>query len=89
MFTLTGRAFANIAEEDPMEEEDGHGDPVVWDSDSESDDIEEDEDSDDGGFMEFTQILRSVSQDHAGAAEEDDEIDGAVFFGDADEMREL
>ena len=47
LFTLTGRAFANIAEEDPMEEEDGHGDPVVWDSDSESDDIEEDEDSDD------------------------------------------
>ena len=50
---------------------------------------QEDEDSDDGGFMEFTQILRSVSQNHAGAAEEDDEIDGAVLFGDADETREL
>ena len=49
LFTLTGRAFANIAEEDPMEEEDGHGDPVDWDSDSESDDIEEDEDSDGDG----------------------------------------
>lgn len=50
---------------------------------------QEDEDSDDGGFMEFTQILRSVSQNQAGAVEEDDEIDGAVFFGDADETREL
>ena len=52
-------------------------------------DSQEDEDSDDGGFMEFTQILRSVGQNQAGAVEEDDEIDGAVFFGDADETREL
>lgn len=52
-------------------------------------DNQEDEESDDGGFMEFTQILRSVSQNQAGAIEEDDEIDGAVFFGDADETREL
>lgn len=50
---------------------------------------QEDEDSDEDGFMEFTQILRSVSQNHAGAVEEDDEIDGAVLFGDADETREL
>ncbi|OBZ70301.1 hypothetical protein A0H81_09957 [Grifola frondosa] len=49
----------------------------------------EDSDSDDGGMMQFSQILRSVGEHAAGAAEDDDEIDGAVFFGDADEMREL
>ncbi|TFY60805.1 hypothetical protein EVJ58_g4927 [Rhodofomes roseus] len=52
-------------------------------------DTAEDSDSDDGGFMEFTQILRSVGQNQAGAVEDDDEIEGAVFFGDADEKQEL
>ncbi|KAH9938212.1 uncharacterized protein B0H18DRAFT_1091036 [Fomitopsis serialis] len=49
----------------------------------------EDSDSDDGGFMEFTQVLRSAGQNQAGAMEDDDEIEGAVFFGDADETKEL
>ncbi|KZT74327.1 hypothetical protein DAEQUDRAFT_761195 [Daedalea quercina L-15889] len=50
---------------------------------------QEDSDSDDGGFMQFSQILKSVGQDQPGAMEDDDEMDGAIFFGDADETREL
>ncbi|PCH41104.1 hypothetical protein WOLCODRAFT_162813 [Wolfiporia cocos MD-104 SS10] len=48
-----------------------------------------DDSSDDDGMMTFTQILRSVGTNQAGAVENDDEIEGAVFFGDADESREL
>ena len=45
-----------------------------------------DEDSDEDGLMTFSQSLNYG--DH-GAMEVDDEIDGAIFFGDADEAREL
>lgn len=50
---------------------------------------EEGSDDDDGGMVLFSQILRSVGDHPPGIAEDDDEIEGAVFFGDADEMREL
>ncbi|THH32892.1 hypothetical protein EUX98_g1263 [Antrodiella citrinella] len=43
----------------------------------------------DGGMYEFSQILRSVGGYPAGAAEDDDEMDGAALFGDADDVREL
>ncbi|TCD68208.1 hypothetical protein EIP91_011380 [Steccherinum ochraceum] len=43
----------------------------------------------DGGMFEFSQILRSVGGYPAGTAEDDDEIDGAALFGDADEVRGL
>ncbi|KAH8105903.1 hypothetical protein BXZ70DRAFT_1004204 [Cristinia sonorae] len=43
----------------------------------------------DGGMYELSQILQSVGGYPAGAAEDDDEIDGAAFFGDADENRGL
>ena len=46
-------------------------------------------DDEDGGMVLFSQILRSVGDHPPGIAEDDDEIEGAVFFGDADEMREL
>ena len=46
-------------------------------------------DDEDGGMVLFSQILRSVGDHPPGIAEDDDEIDGAVFFGDADETREL
>ena len=49
----------------------------------------DDNDGEDGGMVLFSQILRSVGDHPPGIAEDDDEIDGAVFFGDADEMREL
>ncbi|CCM03158.1 uncharacterized protein FIBRA_05280 [Fibroporia radiculosa] len=49
----------------------------------------EDSDSDDGGMILFSQILQSVGQGQGGMIEDDDEIEGAVFFGDADETREL
>ncbi|CDO71288.1 hypothetical protein BN946_scf184908.g45 [Trametes cinnabarina] len=47
------------------------------------------DDDDDGGMVLFSQILRSVGDHPPGIAEDEDEIDGAVFFGDADETREL
>ena len=46
-------------------------------------------DEEEGDMVLFSQILRSVGDHPPGIAEDDDEIDGAVFFGDADEMREL
>ncbi|OCH92933.1 hypothetical protein OBBRIDRAFT_811427 [Obba rivulosa] len=50
---------------------------------------DDESDGEDGGMMQFSQILRSVGEHQEGTVEDDDEIDGAVFFGDADEMREL
>ncbi|GJE84178.1 hypothetical protein PsYK624_002540 [Phanerochaete sordida] len=44
---------------------------------------------DDGGMMAFSQILKSVGDYATGAAEDDDEIEGAVFLGDADEAKGL
>ncbi|KAI0375569.1 hypothetical protein BV20DRAFT_1008081 [Pilatotrama ljubarskyi] len=54
-----------------------------------SDTNEENDDDDGGELVLFSQLLRSVGDHPPGIAEDDDEIDGAVFFGDADEMREL
>jgi hypothetical protein len=48
-----------------------------------------DDDDDDGGMMAFSQILASGDDFRAGALADDDDIEGAVFFGDADEVREL
>jgi hypothetical protein len=42
----------------------------------------------DASLIEFSQAL-SYAGDHRGALEDDDEMDGAVFFGDADETREF
>lgn len=47
------------------------------------------DDEDEGEMVLFSQLLRSVGDHPPGIAEDDDDIDGAVFFGDADEMREL
>lgn len=41
------------------------------------------------GMFELSQILQSVGGYPAGAAEDDDDIDGAALFGDADEVRGL
>jgi len=46
------------------------------------------EDNNDNDLMEYSQALNYVG-DHQGGVEDDDEMDGAVFFGDADEAREL
>ncbi|EKM59196.1 uncharacterized protein PHACADRAFT_191517 [Phanerochaete carnosa HHB-10118-sp] len=48
---------------------------------------DEDEDEADGGMLAFSQILKSVGDYATGAAEDDDEIEGAVFLGDADEAK--
>lgn len=51
-------------------------------------------DSDDDGYgsddlMIFSQALNAASGMHVAAADDDDEMDGAVLFGDADEVREF
>lgn len=51
------------------------------DGDSDSDEI--------GGMMEFSQVLRSVGDSRAGAANDDEDMDGSILFGDADEFKEL
>ncbi|KAI0068796.1 hypothetical protein BV25DRAFT_1986363 [Artomyces pyxidatus] len=43
---------------------------------------------DDGELMQFSQILSSTGRG-GGGMEDDDDFDGAVFFADADEAREL
>ncbi|KAJ6628732.1 hypothetical protein B0H10DRAFT_2209194 [Mycena sp. CBHHK59/15] len=47
-----------------------------------------DSDSNSGGMMEYSQALNDFNHP-AGAADDDDDMDGAVFFGDADEVKEL
>jgi len=42
-----------------------------------------------GGMMEFSQVLNAAGDFRAGAANDDEDMDGTVFFGDADETREL
>lgn len=46
------------------------------------------EEEDNGGMIEFSQVLNSGDL-RAGALDDDDDMEGAVFFGDADEVREL
>jgi len=60
--------------------------PVPLFNDWESDAY--DNNSDGGDMMEYSRVL-SGAGDRAGAAEDDEDIDGAVFFGDADEVREF
>ncbi|KAJ7507929.1 hypothetical protein B0H11DRAFT_1969358 [Mycena galericulata] len=52
-------------------------------------DDEEEPDSDNGGMIAFSQAMNGANHLPAGAADDDDEMDGAVYFGDADEVREL
>jgi hypothetical protein len=56
---------------------------------SESQLLYDDPDDDDNArLLEFSEVLNSIGNFQAGV-EDDDEIDGAAFFGDADEVREL
>ncbi|KAH8118321.1 hypothetical protein DFH11DRAFT_1502225 [Phellopilus nigrolimitatus] len=47
------------------------------------------EDDDGFGMLAFSQVLNNVSGDRASGAAEDDEIDGNVLYGDADETRNI
>jgi hypothetical protein len=53
----------------------------ISDGDSDSDEI--------SGMMQFSQVLRDVGDSRAGAANDDEGMDGSVLFGDADEFKEL
>jgi hypothetical protein len=49
----------------------------------------EGEEEDTGGMLEFSQVLQNIGDSRAGAMNDDDDVDGSVLFGDADEQREL
>ncbi|KAL1722438.1 hypothetical protein EV715DRAFT_270434 [Schizophyllum commune] len=46
-------------------------------------------DEDGSGMMALSQALHAAGDLHGTAAEDDEDIDGSIFFGDADEVREL
>lgn len=48
-----------------------------------------DDDSEMGGMMAFSQALNIAGDTRPGAVEDEDEMEGAVLFGDADEARQL
>ena len=50
---------------------------------------EDDDDDDNGGMMQFSQVLNNTGEYRAGAIDEDEDMEGAVLFGDADEYKEL
>jgi hypothetical protein len=54
-----------------------------------SHDLNSDDDSDGGGMMAFSQALNLAGDNRPGAAEDEQEMEGAVLFGDADENRQL
>jgi hypothetical protein len=47
------------------------------------------DDDDDTNLMDFSQALNNAAEGRAGVPDDDDEMDGAMLFGDADETREL
>lgn len=47
---------------------------------------DEDDSNEEGGMMAFSQVLKSVGGERAGSADEDED-EGDVFLGDADERR--
>ncbi|KAH0839886.1 hypothetical protein J3R83DRAFT_837 [Lanmaoa asiatica] len=49
----------------------------------------EDDDYSDDDLMNFSQTLNAAGHMHAITADDDDDMDGAILFGDADEIREL
>lgn len=49
----------------------------------------EDDGYSDDDLMNFSQTLNAGGHMHAITADDDDDMDGAVLFGDADEIREL
>lgn len=49
----------------------------------------EDDDHSDDGLMNFSQTLNAAGHMCAITADDDDDMDGAALFGDADEVREL
>jgi hypothetical protein len=48
-----------------------------------------DEGEDVGGMMDFSQVLNNIGDARPGAVNDDDDMDGSILFGDADEFKEL
>ncbi|KAI4525681.1 hypothetical protein K525DRAFT_265841 [Schizophyllum commune Loenen D] len=68
--------------------------PLFGDSNQEplfllGDDEDANVDEDGSGMMALSQALHAAGDLHGTAAEDDEDMDGSIFFGDADEVREL
>jgi len=48
-----------------------------------------DEDEETGGMMDLSQVLHNIGDARPGAVNDDDDMDGSILFGDADEFKEL
>lgn len=53
------------------------------------DELASDDEDNLGGMMEFSQVLYNIGDSRAGAINDDEDMDGAILFGDADEVKEL
>ncbi|KAI5125021.1 hypothetical protein M0805_007445 [Coniferiporia weirii] len=64
--------------------------PSVFSSLNTMDETQEGVEDDDGfGMVAFSQVLKNVAGDRLGGVDDDDEMDGSVLYGDADEMRDI
>ncbi|KAF8556966.1 hypothetical protein OG21DRAFT_1505809 [Imleria badia] len=63
--------------------------PLFHDTMSRTEDDGYGDDYGDDDLMNFSQTLNAAGYMHTIAADDDDDMDGAVLFGDADEVREL
>lgn len=73
----------------PGEENGSHMNEAYLKKVLDQDELASDDDDNLGGMMEFSQVLYNIGDSRAGAINDDDDMDGAILFGDADEIKEL
>ena len=56
---------------------------------SEQRECTQDGEEENGGMLALSQVLHTMGDHYTGAADDDDEMEGMVLFGDADEIRGL
>jgi len=86
--TIITRAQTPLFLTDEDDTQSQHSTPVTNSLDD-LDTMEVSDDSKMGGMMAFSQVLNMAGDAGPGAVEDEDEIGGAVLFGDADKARQL
>ena len=87
--TIIARAQTPLFLTDEDDTQSQHFTPVVNSLDDLDTKEVSDDDSEMGGMMAFSQVLNMAGDTRPGAVEDEDDIGGAVLFGDADEARQL
>ena len=86
--TITARAQTPLFLTDEDDTQPQHFTPVINSLDNlDTMEISDDDDPEMGGMMAFSQVLNMAGDTRPEAVEDEDEIGGAVLFGDADEAR--